>query len=154
MNECSVDLSLFLSLSYIFIFIFIFTCIQIDRYSYIYTYTCVCIYIYVHSLASSLTPEFPTVLVPVSSTVIPLDDLPVYKVGVGFGLATPAPGKFKPEGGTKLITSKLRQSLTLCSVLRESCVRWGLFLTCVKQCCGFIQFLGHRSAVDHLFSRY
>lgn len=48
--------------------------------------------------------KFQKVLVPVSSTVIPLDDLPVYKVGVGFGLATPAPGKFKPEGGTKLIT--------------------------------------------------
>lgn len=57
-------------------------------------------------------------LVPVSSTVIPLDDLPVYKVGVGFGLATPAPGKFKPEGGTKLITSKLSRSYALSYITR------------------------------------
>ncbi|KAG7165424.1 uncharacterized protein LOC121870653 [Homarus americanus] len=48
--------------------------------------------------------KYQQVLVPVSSTVIPLDDLPVYQVSVGFGLETPTPGKFKPDGPVKLIT--------------------------------------------------
>ncbi len=30
--------------------------------------------------------EAAAVMVPVASTVIPLDDLPEYKVGIGFGL--------------------------------------------------------------------
>jgi len=32
-------------------------------------------------------PVLRPVMIPISSTVIPLDDLPVYKVGFGFGLA-------------------------------------------------------------------
>ncbi|XP_066953515.1 uncharacterized protein [Macrobrachium rosenbergii] len=50
--------------------------------------------------------KFQPVLVPVSSTVIPLDDLPVYQVGVGVGIhvVTQAPGIFKPDEPTKLIT--------------------------------------------------
>ncbi|KAK4298205.1 hypothetical protein Pmani_029432 [Petrolisthes manimaculis] len=49
--------------------------------------------------------KFRHVLVPVSSTVIPLDDLPQYKVGFGVGVAAvPAPGKFRPDGPVKLIT--------------------------------------------------
>lgn len=45
-------------------------------------------------------------LVPVSSTVIPLDDLPQYRVGVGVGVVAPVPGKFRPDGPVKLITSE------------------------------------------------
>ncbi|XP_068246993.1 uncharacterized protein [Palaemon carinicauda] len=50
--------------------------------------------------------KFQQVLVPVSSTVIPLDDLPVYKVGAGIGIhvVTQAPGISKPDEPTKLIT--------------------------------------------------
>lgn len=46
------------------------------------------------------------VMVPVSSTVIPL---PVYKVGYGLGFISKdkkAQSSFKPEGGIKLITSE------------------------------------------------
>ncbi|KAK7085418.1 hypothetical protein SK128_016365 [Halocaridina rubra] len=52
------------------------------------------------------TEKYRQVLVPVSSTVIPLDDLPTYKVGVGlgFGIVTPAPGIEKPDQPIKLIT--------------------------------------------------
>lgn len=48
--------------------------------------------------------KYQQVLVPVSSTVIPLDDLPQYQVGVGLGVVTPVPGKFRPDGPVKLIT--------------------------------------------------
>lgn len=59
-----------------------------------------------------LTHHLPTVLVPVSSTVIPLDDLPQYKVGVGIGVSSlPAPGKFKPDGPVKLITSEYNNNM-------------------------------------------
>jgi len=47
-----------------------------------------------------------SVMVPVSSTVIPL---PVYKVGYGLGFVSKdkkTPSSFKPEGSTKLITRK------------------------------------------------
>ncbi|KAH0953644.1 hypothetical protein HN011_002824 [Eciton burchellii] len=49
---------------------------------------------------------FEPVMVPVSSTVIPL---PVYKVGYGLGFVSKdkkTPSSFKPEGSTKLITLK------------------------------------------------
>lgn len=49
--------------------------------------------------------KYQQVLVPVSSTVIPLDDLPAYRVGVGIGVATPTTlAKHKPDGPIKLIT--------------------------------------------------
>ncbi|XP_043463390.1 uncharacterized protein LOC122499244 [Leptopilina heterotoma] len=44
---------------------------------------------------------YEPVMVPVSSTVIPL---PVYKVGYGFGFASDK--KFKPDDKVKLITVK------------------------------------------------
>ncbi|XP_031827162.1 uncharacterized protein LOC116424642 isoform X2 [Nomia melanderi] len=50
-----------------------------------------------------------TVMVPVSSTVIPL---PVYKVVYGLGVLSKdkkAQSSFKPEGGVKLITNKKAQ---------------------------------------------
>lgn len=49
---------------------------------------------------------FEPVMIPVSSTVIPL---PVYKVGYGLGFISKdkkAQSSFKPEGGIKLITIK------------------------------------------------
>ncbi|EZA60731.1 hypothetical protein X777_13971 [Ooceraea biroi] len=49
---------------------------------------------------------FVLVMIPVSSTVIPL---PVYKVGYGLGFISKdkkAQSSSKPEGGIKLITSK------------------------------------------------
>ncbi|KZC08734.1 hypothetical protein WN55_10756 [Dufourea novaeangliae] len=49
---------------------------------------------------------FEPVMVPVSSTVIPL---PVYKVVYGLGVLPKdkkTQSSFKPEGGVKLITSK------------------------------------------------
>ncbi|XP_032667750.1 uncharacterized protein LOC116842520 isoform X2 [Odontomachus brunneus] len=52
---------------------------------------------------------FASVMVPVSSTVIPL---PVYKVGYGLGFISKdkkAQSSFKPEGGIKLITIKKTQ---------------------------------------------
>ncbi|XP_032667749.1 uncharacterized protein LOC116842520 isoform X1 [Odontomachus brunneus] len=52
---------------------------------------------------------FEPVMVPVSSTVIPL---PVYKVGYGLGFISKdkkAQSSFKPEGGIKLITIKKTQ---------------------------------------------
>ena len=51
-----------------------------------------------------------TVLIPVASTVIPLDQLPQYTVGAGFGLFKPSPGKEKPDFPTKLITGKIKES--------------------------------------------
>jgi len=54
------------------------------------------------------------VMVPVSSTVIPL---PVYKVGYGLGFVSKdkkTPSSFKPEGSTKLITRKYER------IIRES----------------------------------
>lgn len=64
-----------------------------------------------------LTPLLPTVLVPVASTVIPLDDLPQYKVGVGLGVSSlPSPGKFKPDGPVKLITSEYNSNMFVCHV--------------------------------------
>ncbi|KOC68863.1 hypothetical protein WH47_10851 [Habropoda laboriosa] len=50
-----------------------------------------------------------SVMVPVSSTVIPL---PVYKVEYGLGFISKdkkAQSSFKPEGGLKLITIKKNQ---------------------------------------------
>ncbi|XP_003700495.1 uncharacterized protein LOC100884056 [Megachile rotundata] len=52
---------------------------------------------------------FEPVMVPVSSTVIPL---PVYKVEYGLGFISKdkkAQSSFKPEGGLKLITIKKNQ---------------------------------------------
>ncbi|CAL7952438.1 unnamed protein product [Xylocopa violacea] len=52
---------------------------------------------------------FEPVMVPVSSTVIPL---PVYKVEYGLGFISKdkkAQSSFKPEGGLKLITIKKSQ---------------------------------------------
>ncbi|XP_018316076.1 uncharacterized protein [Mycetomoellerius zeteki] len=53
---------------------------------------------------------FEPVMVPVSSTVIPL---PVYKVGYGLGFISKdkkTQSSFKPEGGIKLITiSKVQE---------------------------------------------
>ncbi|KAG7212594.1 hypothetical protein KM043_012888 [Ampulex compressa] len=52
---------------------------------------------------------FEPVMVPVSSTVIPL---PVYKVEYGLGFISKdkkAQSSFKPEGGLKLITVKKAQ---------------------------------------------
>lgn len=52
---------------------------------------------------------FEPVMVPVSSTVIPL---PVYKVGYGLGFASKdkkAQSAFKPDGDVKLITVKRGQ---------------------------------------------
>nr|XP_031827163.1 uncharacterized protein LOC116424642 isoform X3 [Nomia melanderi] len=52
---------------------------------------------------------FEPVMVPVSSTVIPL---PVYKVVYGLGVLSKdkkAQSSFKPEGGVKLITNKKAQ---------------------------------------------
>ena len=47
------------------------------------------------------------VLVPVASTVIALDDLPQYTVGVQLGVAQHnAAGLKKPEGEVKLITGE------------------------------------------------
>ena len=48
-----------------------------------------------------------SVLIPVSSTVIPLDDLPTYQVSAGFGPIKPLAGREKPKGPFKLITSEL-----------------------------------------------
>ncbi|XP_069949357.1 uncharacterized protein [Cherax quadricarinatus] len=51
------------------------------------------------------THKYQQVLVPVSSTVIPLDDLPVFKVSAGFGVASQHTHiKYKPDGPVKLIT--------------------------------------------------
>ncbi|XP_011698730.1 PREDICTED: uncharacterized protein LOC105456421 isoform X2 [Wasmannia auropunctata] len=50
---------------------------------------------------------FEPVMVPVSSTVIPL---PVYKVGYGLGFVSKdkkTQSSFKPEGGIKLITTMI-----------------------------------------------
>ncbi|KAF7987470.1 hypothetical protein HCN44_003232 [Aphidius gifuensis] len=52
---------------------------------------------------------FEPVMVPVSSTVIPLSD---YKVGYGFGFFSKnkkAQSSYKPEGQVKLITVKKRR---------------------------------------------
>ncbi|RLU25974.1 hypothetical protein DMN91_002137 [Ooceraea biroi] len=52
---------------------------------------------------------FEPVMIPVSSTVIPL---PVYKVGYGLGFISKdkkAQSSSKPEGGIKLITIKKTQ---------------------------------------------
>ncbi|KYN10581.1 hypothetical protein ALC57_17186 [Trachymyrmex cornetzi] len=53
---------------------------------------------------------FEPVMVPVSSTVIPL---PVYKVGYGLGFVSKDKktqlSSFKPEGGIKLITSMYKK---------------------------------------------
>ncbi|XP_015601330.1 uncharacterized protein LOC107270650 [Cephus cinctus] len=52
---------------------------------------------------------FEPVMVPVSSTVIPL---PVYKVGYGFGFVPKdkkTQSSFKPDGVVKLITAKKNQ---------------------------------------------
>ena len=49
---------------------------------------------------------FVSVMVPVSSTVIPL---PVYKVGYGFGFISKdkkSQASFKPDGAVKLITGE------------------------------------------------
>ncbi|XP_012525745.1 uncharacterized protein LOC105830754 isoform X2 [Monomorium pharaonis] len=55
---------------------------------------------------------FEPVMVPVSSTVIPL---PVYKVGYGLGFISKdkkAQSSFKPEGGIKLITiNKIQEKM-------------------------------------------
>lgn len=51
--------------------------------------------------------NFFSVMVPVSSTVIPL---PVYKVGYGLGfISKDKKTSFKPEDGIKLITSEYRK---------------------------------------------
>nr|XP_053657144.1 uncharacterized protein LOC128706165 [Cherax quadricarinatus] len=59
------------------------------------------------------THKYQQVLVPVSSTVIPLDDLPVFKVSAGFGVASQHTHiKYKPDGPVKLITSKYKYRTT------------------------------------------
>merc|ERR1711915_2402 len=54
--------------------------------------------------------KFQRVLIPVSSTVIPLDDLPTYQVSAGFGPIKPQAGIVKPKGPYKLITSKTKKN--------------------------------------------
>ncbi|MPC16744.1 hypothetical protein E2C01_009577 [Portunus trituberculatus] len=51
---------------------------------------------------------YKRVLVPVSSTVIPLEDLPVLKVGAGVGVGSSITidEKLRPEGPVKLVTSE------------------------------------------------
>ncbi|CAG0921304.1 unnamed protein product [Notodromas monacha] len=46
----------------------------------------------------TIEQKYRPVMVPVSSTVIPLDDLPVYKIGFGFG--------FNPEQFDKTVLKK------------------------------------------------
>jgi len=48
--------------------------------------------------------KYEQVLIPVSSTVIPIDDLPTYQVGVGIKFDGVKPKGKKPEGPIKLIT--------------------------------------------------
>lgn len=50
--------------------------------------------------------KYEQVLVPVSSTVIPIDDLPSFQVGAGIGIKSDEkkPKGPKPEGPIKLIT--------------------------------------------------
>ncbi|XP_063886615.1 uncharacterized protein LOC135114669 [Scylla paramamosain] len=49
---------------------------------------------------------YKRVLVPVSSTVIPLEDLPVLKVGAGVGVGSSITidEKLRPDGPVKLVT--------------------------------------------------
>ncbi|XP_050688547.1 uncharacterized protein LOC126981495 [Eriocheir sinensis] len=49
---------------------------------------------------------YKQVLVPVSSTVIPLEELPVFKVGAGVGVVSPilVDEKLRPDGPVKLVT--------------------------------------------------
>ena len=54
------------------------------------------------------TNEGEAVMVPVASTVIPLEDLPVFKVGLGFGLGMKEDKPKKPDNlkDIQLITAK------------------------------------------------
>ena len=54
------------------------------------------------------TNEGEAVMVPIASTVIPLEDLPVFKVGLGFGLGMKEKKPKKPTNlkDIQLITAK------------------------------------------------
>merc|ERR1719400_681004 len=64
------------------------------------------------------TNEGEAVMVPVASTVIPLEDLPVFKVGLGFGLGMKDKKPRKPANlkDIQLITAKKPTQICTCCI--------------------------------------
>jgi len=86
-----------------------------------YTYVPILIHAFLHDRRGQIVSSLPTlynvdnntnegeaVMVPVASTVIPLEDLPVFKVGLGFGLGMKEDKPKKPDNlkDIQLITAK------------------------------------------------
>lgn len=67
------------------------------------------------------TNEGEAVMVPVASTVIPLEDLPVFKVGLGFGLGMKNQKPKKPANlkDIQLITAKNQHRFVAAAGVQE-----------------------------------
>ena len=70
----------------------------------------------------SKTNEGEAVMHPVASTVIPLEDLPVFKIGLGFGLGLTKDKKAKKPANLKdiqLITAKNQHRFVAAAGVKE-----------------------------------